>query len=141
MYNQVFIDKKEFDYQSDLSKEAGQFTNKLGVLTVHLIRNIINSSRYKIKDVQNEVYYEMEMYIIEKLLIKYLLKFDASKGSGFSLATSMIRNFAYDFLRKIRTVDITGKPKYTYKRNGLKIIRDRITIMYIDDAYSKSKYR
>ena len=141
MYNQVFIDKKEFNIQSDLSKEAGQFTNKLGVLTVHLIRNIINSSRYQIKDVQNEVYYEMEMYIIEKLLIKYLLKFDASKGSGFSLATSMIRNFAYDFLRKIRTVDITGKPKYTYKRNGLKIIRDRITIMYIDDAYSKSKYR
>lgn len=140
-YNQVFIKKIEFDSESEKSKDIDRFTERLGLLSIHLVRNIINSSRYKIKDVQNEVYYEMEMYILEKLLIKYLLKFDSTKGSGFSLATSMIRHFAYDFLRKLRTVDITGKPKYTYKRNGLKITRDRITTMYMDNGYMKSQYR
>lgn len=141
MYIQVFVNKEIFNQESAKSKDVGRFTEILGGLTVHLIRNIINSSRYQIKDVQNEVYYEMEMYIIERFLIKYLKYFDSSKGSGFALAVSIIRSLAYDFLRKIRTVDITGKPKYVYKRDGLKIIRDRITIMYLDDDYKKSHYK
>ena len=141
VYNQVYVDKKIFNSESEQSKKIDRFTEKLGLLTIRLIRNIINSSRYKIKDIQNEVYYEMEMYIIEKLLVKYLVKFNKNKGSGFALATSMIRNFAYDFLRKLRTVDITGKPKYVYKRDGISIVRDRITIMYLDDSYKRSQYK
>jgi len=141
MYNQVFVNKELFNQESAKSKDIGRFTEKLGELTIHLIRNIINSSRYQIKDIQNEVYYEMEMYIIERFLIKYLKYFDNTKGSGFALSVSIIRSLAYDFLRKIRTVDITGKPKYVYKRDGLKIIRDRITIMYLDDDYKKSHYK
>jgi len=133
-HNQVFINKEEFDRQSAESKKNDKFTEKLGRLMIDLIKNITYDSRYKIKDVQNEVRYELEMYIIEKLLIKYLINYDSNKGSGFSLATSMIRNMTYDFLRKLKTADATGKPKYQYVRDNITNERIRIVNLYIDSS-------
>lgn len=135
-HNQVFIEKNIFNDESIESKRQGKFTEALGSLMINLVKNIIYGSKFKIKDVQNEVYYELEMYILEKMLMKYLKKFDDSKGNGFSLASIMIRNLTYDFLRKLRTRDATGKPKYLYKRNAFTNERDRIINIYIDNKVS-----
>lgn len=133
-HNQVFIDKNEFDVESVRSKEQGRFTERLGRMMIDLIKNITYDSRFTIKDVQNEVRYELEMYIIEKILTKYLIKYNTDRGSGFSLATSMIRHMAYDFLRKLRTADATGKPKYQYIKNNITNERVRIVTLYIDSS-------
>ena len=132
-HNQVFIDKHIFNDESIESKRQGKFTEALGSLMIDLVKNITYGAKFKIRDVQNEVYYELQMYILEKMLKKYLTKFDESKGNGFSLASIMIRNLTYDFLRKLRTQDATGKPKYLYKRNTFTNERDRIINIYIDN--------
>jgi hypothetical protein len=135
-YNQVFIDKHAFDLESKKSKEQGRWTEKLGRFLVDLTRNIIHSSKFNIKDIQNEVYYELEMYILEKLLIRYLLRYDADRGNGFALATSMVINLTYDFLRKLKNHDATGRPKYHKRRNVSTQKRDRIIYVYLDNSAS-----
>lgn len=132
-YNQVFINKHEFDEESIKSKEQGKLSEKLGHMVINLIRNIIHSSRFNIRDIQDEVYYETEMYIIEKFLMKYLTKYDPNKGNGFSLASTMIIHLTYDFLRKLKNRDISGKPKYHSKKNVITQEKDRIIIIYLDE--------
>lgn len=138
-YNQVFIDKKIFDLESIKSKKQDKITERLGHMIIDLIRNILHSSRYNIKDIQGEVYYEAEMYIIEKFIIKYLKKYDSTKGNGFSLASSMVINLTYDFLRKLKTRDALGKPKYLSKLNVFTKEKDRIIVIYLDDNNSIDK--
>jgi len=135
-HNQVYIDKNEFDLESKKSQEIDKVTEKLGQMMIDLIKNIIHSSRFNIKDVQNEVYYELEMYILEKLLIKYLSKFNVNRGKGFALATSMVIHLTYDFLKRLKRFDATGKPKYHKKRNVLTNERDRIVFIYLDNSSS-----
>lgn len=138
-YNQVFINKIEFDEESIKSKAENRLSERLGQMVVDLIRNIIHSSRFNIRDIQKEVYYETEMYIIEKFLVKYLIKYDPDKGNGFSLASTMIIHLTYDFLRKLKTKDVSGKPKYLSKRNVITNERDRIVVIYLDDSNAYNK--
>ena len=139
MHFTIFINSKEFNKESKISKEQGRFTERLGSLMITLVKNIINSKRFKIKDSQNEVYYELEMYILENLLNKYLVKYDEKKGSGFALASSIVRNKAYDYLRKLRIYDIIGTPKYQKTKNIFTKKRERIKIMYLDNISTRYK--